>query len=256
MRSLMLGAGVALRACVGGGALAQDKPEPPRIDVVAGGTIELPAEIAAIRYVVRGEGQTADEATRALVARKEQVERALGQFSDTKLDIRTGTMRVQEVRSAECRRGEMGMQQPRLSTGPCAVQGHIADMNVTVTVSPIDRAGTLTGAVAQAGGSDVSMAQFALRDPAAARRKAMAVALANGKAQAEAIAAASGAKLGPLLRVTDFDARDGLIAQDIGSLPRVVTVSGANSLASVPVAINPDKVTILARLTLSYEIVR
>lgn len=254
MRSLMLGAGVVLGACIGGGALAQERPEPPRIDVVASGTVELPPEIATIRYVVRGEGQSADEATRALVARKEQIERALGQFSDTKLDIRTGTMRVQEVRSAECRRGEIGMQQPRLSTGPCAVQGHIADMNVTVTVSPIDRAGTLTGAVAQAGGSDVSMAQFALRDPAAARRKAMAVALANGKAQAEAIAAASGAKLGPLLRVTDFDMRDGIVAQDIGSLPRVV-VSGSR-LASVPVAINPDKVTITARFNLSYEIIR
>ncbi|NYT40199.1 SIMPL domain-containing protein [Sphingomonas sp. R-74633] len=252
MRCVMLGAGVMLGAFIGGGAAAQEKAE-PRIDLVAIGTLEIPPETATIRYSVRGEGATADAATKALVARKQAVEDALASFRDLKLDLRTGQMRIQEVRSGDCQRNSM---MPRLSTGACAVQGYIAEIGVTVKLSPVARAGTLTGLIAQAGGSDVNLSGFGLIDPAAARRQAMAMAIANGKIQAEAIASASGAKLGPLLRVSDADMRDGIIAEDLGILPRVSTADGVRSYASVPVAITPDKVTITARLNLSYEIVR
>lgn len=253
MRSLTLGAGVLLGLMMGPGAAAQDRQEPPRIDVLAVGSVDLPPEIATIRYTVRGEGQTAEEATKMLVSRKQATEAALNQFSDTRLDLHTGTMRVQEVRSADCRRGDMGA---RLSTGSCAIQGYVVEMLVTVTIAPVARAGTLTGAVAQAGGSEVNLASFGLRDLPAARRKAMAVAFANGKAQAEAIAAASGAKLGPLLRVTDGDMRDSPLARDIGALSLASSEGIVVTGSSIPVGINPDKVTITARLNLSYEIVR
>lgn len=234
-----------------GAAMAQDRTAEPRIDLVASGSVELAPEVATIRYAVRGEGASAEAAIRALVTRKDAIARVLGQFGDTKLELTTGSMEVQEVRGRECQRIDSAM--PRLSTGVCAIQGFVAEIGVTVKVIPVARAGTLTGAIAQAGGTEVSLADFGLIDPAAARRKAIAAAMANGKAQAEAIAAASGSRLGRLLRVSDGDMRDVIVAEDISTFP---DRNVAEAVQLIPVTIMPDKVTVSARLTLSFEIAR
>ncbi|MEP9360339.1 SIMPL domain-containing protein [Sphingomonas sp. KR3-1] len=248
MRSVMLGAGVLLGACLGGGAAAQDRP---RIDIGATGMVEVPPEVATISYMVRGEGQTPDDATRALNSRKQAIETMLAGLRGTKVELHTDNMRVREVRGPECRSPEM--TQSRSATGLCAVQSYITELRVVIRVSPPASAGTITGAIAQAGGSEVTLGGFDLIDRAEARRKAVAMALANAKAQAEVIASASGAKLGPILRVVDGDQqRYSLASSDIGAMP---SVSGSVS-APVAVKLAPDTVKVYAQLTVSYEIVR
>lgn len=246
MRSLIFGAAVALGACVAGGASAQERSDGPRIDVAATGWVDMAPEIATIRYTVRGEGATADDATRALVARKASIEAALKAPRNAKLELHTDRMQVREVRGQDCRAMDIGIP------GRCAIQGYVTELVETVRIAPVAEAGTLTAAIAQAGGSDVSLGNFELRDLADARRRATAMALANGKAQAEIIAVGSAAKLGPLLRVSSPDMRNGVTASDFGP----IVVTGSRQRVEVPVAIAPDTVRVIVQLTVSYELVR
>uniref|UniRef100_UPI0013D825BE SIMPL domain-containing protein n=5 Tax=Pseudomonadota TaxID=1224 RepID=UPI0013D825BE len=83
------------------------------------------------------------------------------------------------------------------------VLGYVAMMEASVDVSPVALAGTLSGLASRAGASEVRLSRFRTADPRAAQQRAMAAAVANGQEQAQAIAAASGAKLGRLVRVSD-----------------------------------------------------
>ncbi|MCH7861945.1 SIMPL domain-containing protein [Sphingomonas sp. NPDC092331] len=251
MRSLMLGAGVVLGMMVGQGAAAQDR-EPDTIQVIATGTVETAPEIATITYHVRGEGVKPDDASRALVASKAGIEKALAGLAGVKLDIRTGDLDIAEVRGKECRNDDR-FDAPRLSAGPCAVQGYVADMEVTVTAMPADKAGTLTGLAAREGASGVKLESFGILDTRTAQKRAMAAAVANGTAAAEAVAAASGVRLGRLLRASDNDTRmvsmDGIgfenMSGGLGRLREPVTIE-----------ISPKAVVTNARLVLSFEVIR
>jgi uncharacterized protein YggE len=250
MRSLMLGAGMVLGLMIAHGAAAQDR-DPQTIQVLATGSVETPPEIATITYHVRGEGALPDDASRALVARKTAIEKALASAAGAKLEIHTGNLEITEVRGKDCRVDD-SYDAPRLSTGPCAILGYITEMDVTVRVSPVDKAGTLTGVAARAGATGAQLQGFGILDRRGAHKRAMTAAVANGTAEAEAIAAASGGKLGRLLRAADNDVRevvvDSITAQDIGSLP--------NSPRPVTIAIAPKAVETSARLVLTFEVLR
>lgn len=250
MRSLVLGAGILLGVMIGQGAAAQNR-EADVIQVTATGTVETPPETTTITYHVRGEGAKPDDASRALVARKAAIEKALVGLVGAKIEIHTGDLDIAEVRGKECRLGDR-YDAPRLSTGACAIQGYVADMEVTVTAMPAEKAGTLTGLAAREGGSDVKLESFGILDAREAQKRAMAAAVANGTATAEAIAAASGVKLGRLLRATDNDARvvtaDGVRAEDVRGYLEAPT--------PVTIAISPKAVVTSARLALTFEVVR
>lgn len=248
MRSVMLGAGILLGVMIGQGAAAQDRA-PETIQVVANGAVETLPEIATITYRVRGEGAKPDDASRALVARKTAIEKALASAVEVKLEIHTADLEMNEVRGKDCHAED---DAPRLSTGPCAILGYIAEMEVTVTASPVDKAGTLTGIAAREGAIGARLASFGILDQRAAHKRAMVAAVANGTAEAEAIAAASGVKLGRLLSASDGEARllgvEGIVAEDIGRLPGYANV--------VTINVSPKPVETSARLVLVFEVMR
>lgn len=250
MRSLMLGAGIILGVMIGQGAAAQDR-DAQTIQVVASGSVETPPETATITYRVRGEGMKPDDVTRALADRRTRIEKALASVAGVKLQIHTGDLEITEVRGKECTE-ERRFDTPRLSTGACAIEGYVAEMEVTVTAMPVDKAGTLTGLAAREGATGAKLTGFGILDPRAAHKRAMVAAVANGTAEAEAIAAASAVKLGRLVRASDSDASvlsvDGITADDIGALP--------NSPAPVTILIAPKAVETNARLVLTFEVVR
>ncbi|MBB4838687.1 uncharacterized protein YggE [Sphingomonas kyeonggiensis] len=252
MRSVMLGAGILLGLTIGQDAAAQDR-DAETIQVLATGSVETPPEVATISYSLRGEGKLPDDASRALVAGKAAVEKALASVAGTKLRITTGTLTIREVRGKDCGDNRYDAT-ARLSTGACAIEGYIAEMTVAARVSPVDKAGTLTGLAARAGGSDVGLQGFEILDARAARKRAMAAAVANGTAEAEAIAAASHVKLGRLIRAVDGDASvvrvDAIVSESIGGLPN------APAPEPVPIAITPKSVETSARLVLTFEVVR
>ena len=79
----------------------------------------------------------------------------------------------------------------------------IATNAVAVTVRDIARAGALVDAGVRAGATGVSGPSFGLADPGAVYRDALALAFRAARAKAERLAAESGVRLGPVLRIQE-----------------------------------------------------
>ncbi|WP_137863879.1 MULTISPECIES: SIMPL domain-containing protein [unclassified Sphingomonas] len=253
MRNMMLGALLGLLAA--NGAMAQDKSADATIQVLGVGTVEEAPTIAHISFKLRGEGKGSDDALRALVARKEAVARDMGALAEAKFRLETGDVGINEVRGRDCRGASEDEDTPRLSTGACAVLGYVAMMEASVDVSPVALAGTLSGLASRAGASEVRLSRFRTADPRAAQQRAMAAAVANGQEQAQAIAAASGAKLGRLVRVSDQNGGYAM-ADQLQGLAASGSQREARMREPVAVEITPQAITTTARLVLVYEIAR
>lgn len=226
--------------------------------VAATGTVETPPDTATLALVIRGEGKNPDAATAALAGKQKAVLAGLRAL-DAKLEVRTGSVSIREVHKGNCSNIDLssamsaddladGMDaaadtlealarnDTAIAKGPCIVSGNLAEMSATVLTGTVKDAGTMVGLAARLGASAVRIESFGLRDTAAAERQAAANAVVDARVQAQAIAAASGAKLGPLVSVTDADATArnrfrgafaGLVARDVMMLeppPIVVDV--------------------------------
>lgn len=85
-------------------ALAQALPDlarPNTILVTGSGKVETPPDLATLELSIRGEGKTPDAATTALAAKQRAVFGGLRSL-DPKLDIRTGTIALREVKGGDC----------------------------------------------------------------------------------------------------------------------------------------------------------
>lgn len=200
--------------------LAAEPVTSSRVKVFAVGEVETPPDIATIGFSIRGEGKTSDAAASALVARKDAIEAGITQFADTKVEIKTNTLSIDEARGKDCDSDNYDSS-TRLSAGPCAVLGYVATVEATVRLAPVQRAGTLVSIIGRLGGTSVHLSDFALRDSRDANRRALAAAMANGREQADAIAASSKSTLGRLVSVEDMRAgRDGGVEDIVVSANR------------------------------------
>lgn len=224
--------------------------DPPTIAVTGSGTVETPPDTATLSFTVRGEGTTPDAATSAMATLQKAVIQGVRSL-DRKLEVRTGSITIAETRNSGCR-DDYGRDKPQLSTGTCAVTGRVASIDTTVVMHSVKDAGTAVGLAARLGASDVGVEHFGLSDDADASRRALANAFAQARAKAEAIAAASGVKLGPIISASDSNGIgmrgssqivDSIQAQDMGQLPPPVVVD-----------ITPKPVETTARLTIIFAI--
>ena len=227
-------------------APAPPPPAPPAvIRVVGHGSVSVAPDVATIAWTLRGEGRTSDEALRAMVAVRDATDRVLV----GKASVRTGRLSIEEARDKACDDDDVGAT--RLSTGACAITGYVATMTATARVTPVTEAGTLLGLLGRAGAVGPRLADFDLRDPAAAERAAVAAAIADARRQAEAIAVASHVRLGALQRVEDQRAGPTL-GEDV-----VVTAMAAPALVSPPpiaVAIAPEPIETEATLIVEFAV--
>lgn len=231
-------------------SLAAPDQTSSRIVVLGIGTDKAPPDIATITFNVRGEGKSSDAAARALVAKRRAIDAGLAELANARIETRTGELAITEARGKACEEDEY--DDPRLSTGDCAVQGYVAKIDVSMRLSPVGDAGRVLAMVASLGATNARLAEFKLIDGTAAQRRATAAALADARARAEAIAAASGRRLGALLRVEDEAARGRETGEEI-----IVT---ATSRASVPrvavidIDVSPRPIETGARLVTTFAI--
>lgn len=217
-----------LTAAIAAPATAQFAPTPNTITIAASGRIETPPDIATLSLSIRGEGKTPDAATTALAGKQKAILAGL-QGLDPKLIVRTGTVSIREVRTGRCAGGMLPLEissdsmttmadklelaADALETeagslsdkGPCRLVGTLAEISAEVVLGSVKQAGTAIGLAGRLGAANAGLDGFGLRDPAAATRRAIADAIANARADAQTIAAASGAMLGPLISVTNAD---------------------------------------------------
>ena len=115
------------------------------------------------------------------------------------------------------------------------------------------QAGTLVGLIGRLEGSEPRLTGFALADPGAAQRRAIAAALVDAKAKAQAIASGTGATLGRLIAASNSSYGEArfLRVQDDGAPPPPPPPPAPPPIA---VDVTPRPVETQAQVSVTYEI--
>jgi uncharacterized protein YggE len=249
MKILVFAAGALIASQA---AQAADSSNEPRIIVEGEGSVRTPPDVATVSYELRGEGKTSDDAARSLAEKASRVENSLRSI-DQAIEPKAGAVRIAEARGSACKTDEYD-DEPRLSVGACAVVGYIATQRVSARTSRSEDSGTLVGLASRNGATNAKIDSFELGDDKAQKKQAIAVAIANARVKAEAIAESSGIALGPVLSIA-------LDRADDDSEMIVVTGARLNSpnlLQSTPVQIrvSPQPIETSAKVTVSFTIQR
>jgi len=255
-------------------------PQPNTILVMASGSVKTPPDTANLAIVIRGEGKTPDDATRALAAKMKAITNGLRSLDPT-VDIRTSSVAIGEAYAGTCNRDAdlplstelriaaaadalsteadqlVGGEPPATTKNPrnpCAVTGYIARSDASVRMHKIADAGTAVGLAGRLGASSAGLESFDLTSDDKARAAATAAAIANARAQAGAIAAGSGTKLGGIVSVADGTG-DVVVAME--KLAHTTTAYDVlSSPPPVPIDIAPKPVVTSARLLVTFAVSR
>jgi uncharacterized protein YggE len=130
---------------------------------------------------------------------------------------------------------------------PPVLTGYQVNNTIRVTVRDLRDAGTIIDKVTAAGATNVSDLSFDLADRTAAEQQALALAVKNAAAKAEAMAQAAGVSRGPLLNLTEG-------SPDIVR-PLVFARSMMAKDAAAPTTpVESTEITISADVTATYSI--
>lgn len=237
---------------------------PQGIVVQGKASVKTAPDMAVLSIELRGDGATADAASTALAAAQKAVIGGIAAL-DPAASYRTGDVSMREVRKGDCAStgdamdlalSAMADGEKEKDKGPCRVVGHVATIEATVEMRAVDKAGTAIGLASRLGASAASLEGFELRDPAAVRRSATAAAIADARSRAEALATASGAKLGPVVSILDGNGRD-MALMEIAE-PRAMMMAPALRFAPPPVeiAVSPKPVETSAEILIVYALIK
>jgi len=216
-------------------------PAVPVLTVTGVGTLEAPADEVTITLSVVTEGDE-DESVRDVTnenSRKvRRVIEALADAGADKDDIETSRFNVQPT-----------YNRPPRGTAPRIV-GYRVENAITITTKNLDRApGFIQGAL-QAGANRVASVNYGLADERAKRAEVIKEAAQNARADAEALAAASGVRLKRVLRI-DLDQPQFNRPQPMfrAEMARAVAED-----ASTPPPLEAGDIQVSATVTMVFEI--
>ncbi|HEX8446899.1 MAG TPA: SIMPL domain-containing protein [Sphingomonas sp.] len=252
MRSglLCLSLALALAAPLSAQVAGRDAPT---IQVVGSGSVSTIPDRAQIDYWVTGEGKTADDAALALNAKQRAISGGFSRLLGTRMQLTGGNVIMIEARDPRCARQDGYDNRPTLSEGNCVVTGYVATLQGSVRTERIDKAATAVGLAGRLGARDARLQSFQLGDDKPARRAAMADAIANARAQAEALATAAGAKLGPVIMIRDQQNMTRFDVVATGS--RAAPVMSAPAPAPISIDVAPRPIDTRAEVYVTYAIV-
>jgi uncharacterized protein len=135
-----------------------------------------------------------------------------------------------------------------VESGEPRVRGYRVMNTVTVTVDGVDRVGALIDAALAAGANRIHGVRFGLRDPQPHRARAVQDAVRRARADAEALAAALGVRLG--------EVREAYTSEVSAPVPVMMERMAMADQAGAPTPINPGEQTVRATVVLVYSILR
>lgn len=196
----------------------EDEVVPDRARVSLGVTTQAPTAADAARQNARAQA-TVLEAVRAQGVPAEQV--------------RTNGYNVSPVT-------EYNQQ-----TGRTRITGYSVSNTVVVELRRIDQVGPVLDAVLARGANTVSSLELYSSQEEASRRRALARAVERARADAEAMAAAAGGRLGALIELNSA----------VGGVPRPVPMAMARAVSASPTPISAGTETTSATVTARYQFV-
>ena len=187
---LLAALGLTAAAFVGVGlpdrAHGTSAPSGRSITVEADGTIARVPDRADVSFAVVARGSSAADALAADAASMRRVIAALGSSGVAKRDIRTQDVSLD----------------PQFDRDGRSIVGYVARNSVSVSTALAEAGGVIDAAVG-AGANEVSGPSPSLSDREQLYRDALATAVRNARAKAEAIAAAAGVSVGRVTNVVE-----------------------------------------------------
>ena len=220
----------------------------PQIVVHGSGKVTTPPDIVLIDFSVRGEASSSDDAVRTLDANRKIIVEAVA--ATAQANFEDGKMSIETVRGQDCK---MDYGTAVLSTGDCAIRGFVASMDVAVRTTAVKDAATLVGLIGRLKGNNPKVESFDISNAQSARKTAIAAAIKDASVTAEALAGASGTKLGRILGIKDAPDRSE-DTDEMGALEPRVMMLPPEVIAPVEVRITPAPIETSATVTVTYEL--
>jgi uncharacterized protein YggE len=237
MRSVLACAAAAAFACAAPAhsAAGAEAPPAPYIEVTGEAEARMVPDTAMLDFGVTTRADTAAAAVQQNAARMQAVLAAVRKALGADAQIGTGNYSLRAEYSA-----------PRDATPP-RVTGYTASNVVRLETRELKRLGELIDIAAQAGANQVQRIAFTLANPSEPRQRALRDAVLDAQAEAQSIAAALKATLGPVQSVVE---------QDSGPVRPFMqdAVMARAEAASTP--IEPGTISVRARVLLRVQILR
>ncbi|MEX2054418.1 MAG: SIMPL domain-containing protein [Candidatus Colwellbacteria bacterium] len=128
---------------------------------------------------------------------------------------------------------------------PAQISGYTVEHSLKVTIRDLDKAGDLLSGVVENGANTVSQLTLEVDDPTELENEARAEAIAKARTNAEAIAQASGFKVGKIISIYTIESDPYVRAGEYGG-------DGAIEYASPQIEAGSQKIQIVVNIT--YEI--
>ena len=203
------------------------------IEVSGEGAVSAAPDFARVTLGVTTMGKTAGEAMEANAKAASSLVSLIKAEGVAPADIQTSSLTVSPLFA----------HQPRQEEGPPAIEGYSVSNNVTVTVRDIPRLGSLIDKAAGAGANSVYGVGFGHNDLSALLDRARPLAVADARRKAEIYANAAGAKIGPLMRLTE----------EPGS-PRPIAFARAYVAGGAPTPIEAGEDRLTVTVTARFEL--
>lgn len=225
-----LGVGIAAFAGVGRPDEANGQAAPPAaptgITVTGIGSAEAAPDRAEFSFGVESQGETANAALDANNAAVQRVIDAIKAAGVAAADVQTQQVSVY----------------PRYSDDGQAIVGYSAVNTVNAKIADLANVGPVVDAAATAGANQVFGPMLSIDDQSGLYRDALAEALEDARAKANAIATAAGVSLGAVVNIVESG----------GSVPIYAAAEDAAASGGVP--IEPGLQEIQATLTVTFAI--
>lgn len=212
---------------------AQPGAEPPHVVVTGQAEVAVAPDQAVLLVAVETRASTA-AAAGAANAQRTQAVRAVLERGSPAASVVTAGYSVQP--------------NLRIDNGRQRHDGYTATSILRVETRRLDSVGALIDGALAAGADRIPSVQFSASDPSQARRSALAQAIVQARRDAEAMAQAAGATLGPLVEMSTerFDAAPGVSGS-------AIQIRGASSV--LPTSITPGELAVQARVLTRWRLV-
>lgn len=234
-KQAVFAAALAAAALAAEGSAAQTPSGPPVVRVSATGEVRAAPDEAVADFAVETAAATAQAAAADNARRMEAVTAAL---------VRAGVPRDR----IETRGYSVFPDYDHREGGEPRIRGYRVVNTVQATLHDLDRVGPVIDAALAAGANRVNGVRFGLRDPQAFRAAAITDAVRRARADAEAIAAALGGRLGEVQQAATGDVS---VAEPV-MYARMEMAQMADAGASTPIA--PSEQLVRVTVSLVYRL--
>lgn len=218
------------------------------------GSVEVPPDLARVRFGVMERGATANDASNAVQIKMQAILVALNQAQVPAQQVQTDRLYLRENPEYRYRQNELARKglppaDPNAPKTPVPDR-YIAQHSVSVELKDLGKVGAVLSAVQNAGVNQIDDVSFELQDQGEAIAKARNKAIEKAQASAQLIATQAGVALGDLVFISTSQEGGGF-GGGVGPRPMLMS---AQRKSAVETPVQAGTLKFEAEVYLRYEI--